>query len=105
MDDTIRRLARVLGASSIESIGHDVRFVVEGSDGSKLKGSIEGERQRFMAVLVDPKGITRSSIDVAPVSAVLEDSAFPGRVILNVGSLLINLESRPTLAIEVLSKR
>lgn len=104
MDDTTRRLAKVLGASGVESMGHDVRFAVEADDGSRLKVNIDGQHQRFMAVLSDPQGVTRADLAVAPIQKVTEDPAFPGRVVMHVGGLLIQLDSRPTLAVEILSQ-
>lgn len=105
MDETTRRLAKVLGASGVESLGHDVRFVVEAADGSRLKANIEGQHQRFMAVLTDAKSVSRVDLDVAPVEKVTEDHAFPGRVVLHVNGLLIQIDSKPTLAIEILTQR
>lgn len=104
MEDTVKRLAKVLGATGLESMGHDVRFAVDAADGSRLKVSIEGNQQRFMAVLLDSKGVTRSSLDVAPVKKVTEDAAFPGRVTLHVGTLMIHIETKPSLAVEVLTE-
>lgn len=105
MDDTIKRLAKVLGATGVESMGADVRFSVEASDGAKLKVNVEGQQQRLMAVLTDPQGVTRADLDVAPIEKVTEDAAFPGRVTLHVAGLMIQLDSKPTLAVEVLSKK
>lgn len=104
MEDTVKRLAKVLGASGLESVGPDVRFAVDATDGSRLKVSIEGQQQRFMAVLLDAKGVTRSSLDVAPVKKVTEDAAFPGRVTLHVGTMMIHIETKPSLAIELLTE-
>lgn len=101
MDDTIRRLSKVLGGSSLESMGSDSRFVVEGADGSKLKVSIEGRQQRLMAVLVDGQGVTRADVDVAPILKVTETKEAPGRVTVHIKSLLIHIDSQPTLAIEI----
>ena len=103
MDDTIRRLTRVLGATGVESMGHDTRFSVESADGSKLKVSIEGQQQRFMAVLQDPAGVTRASIDVAPVKSASEDPGFPGRVTLHLATHTMHVETRPTLALSLVS--
>lgn len=103
MDDTIRRLAKVLGASGLEGMGADARFAVDAADGSRLKVAIEGGHQRFMCVLQDAKGVTRADLDVSPVKKVIEDPAFPGRVVLQVGTLVIHLDSKPTLAVEVLA--
>lgn len=102
MDDTIRRLAKVLGASGLEGMGADARFAIDGADGSRLKVAIEGGHQRFMCVLQDAKGVTRVDLDVSPVKKV-EDPAFPGRVMLQVGTLVIHLDSKPTLSVEVLT--
>ena len=100
MQSTISRLAKVLGASGVEAFGHDARFIVEGAQGGRLKISIEGDRQRFMCVLSDATGVTRTTIDVAPVTNVTEDSNFPGRVTLHMGKTLIHIDSKPTLAVE-----
>ena len=54
-----------------------------------------------MATLVDANGITRCSVDVAPVSKVKEDLSFPGRVTLYVGKTLVHIDSQPSLAIEL----
>ncbi|MFZ5443465.1 MAG: hypothetical protein ACOZQL_25885 [Myxococcota bacterium] len=105
MDDTIRRLAKVLGATGLEGLGADARFAVDGADGSRLKVNIEGGQQRFMCVLQDEKGVTRADLDLAPVKKVTEDAAFPGRVTLHVGTLLIHLDTKPTLAVEVLTEK
>lgn len=104
MDDTIRRLAKVLGASGLEGLGHDGRFAVEGADGSLLKVVIEGAHQRFLAELKDAKGVLRADLDLAPVSRVSEDPAVPGRVTLHVGTLLVHVDTKPALAIELVSK-
>lgn len=103
MEDTARRLAKVLGASGVESMGSDVRFAVDADDGSRLKVSLEGKQQRLMAVLLDSRGIVRADVDIAPINKVVEDSAFPGRVTMNVGTLVVRIDSKPTLAIELLS--
>jgi hypothetical protein len=105
MDDTTKRLAKVLGASGVESLGNDVRFAVDSSDGARLKVNIEGTHQRLMAVLLDAKGVVRADLDVAPIQKVTEDPAFPGRVTMHVGTLLIQIDSKPTLAIEILSAK
>lgn len=103
MDDTIRRLAKVLGATGLEAHGADVRFAVDGGDGSRLKVNVDGGRQRFMCVLQDSKGVTRTDLDLAPVKKIVEDPAFSGRVILHVGLLEVRIDTKPTLAIEVLT--
>jgi hypothetical protein len=56
-------------------------------------------------VLVDGRGVVRADLDVAPIQKVTEDPAFPGRVTLHVGVLRIQIDSKPTLAVEVLSAR
>lgn len=104
MEDTTKRLAKVLGATGVESMGHDVRFSVESKDGTRLKVNIEGQQQRLMAVLTDANGVTRADLDVAPVQKVTEDPAFSGRVTIHVGSQMIHIDSQPTLAIEFISK-
>ncbi len=103
MDTTIKLIAKTLGAAGVEVSGSDARFAAEAADGSRLKISIEGRQQRFMGALVDAAGVTRATLDVAPVSHVKDDPAFPGRVTLHVGKQLIHLDSRPTLAIEIVT--
>ncbi len=103
MDDSIRRLARVLGASTVEGSGGLVRFAVNAADGSTLKVNIEAAQQRFMAVLSDAKGVTRADIDIGPVRKVTEDTGFPGRIILHLGSVRVQIDSQPSLAIETLA--
>ena len=103
MRDTVRHLAKVLGATGTEGAGNDARFAVDGADGARLKVSVEGDAQRLMAVLVDPRGVTRCTLDVAPVAKAVEDASTPGRVTLHVGKLHVHLDSRPTLAIEVVT--
>ena len=51
----------------------------------------------------DAAGVTRVTVDVAPVSHVKEDPSFPGRITLHVGKQLIYIDSRPTLSIEIVS--
>lgn len=100
MEAAIARFAKVLGATEIDISGHDVRFAVYGAAGGRLRVSFEGDQQRFMAVLIDGAGITRSTVDVAPLTRIDEDRAHPGRVILHVGRALIHIDTQPTLAIE-----
>jgi|RhiMetdeSRZDD1v2_1073273.scaffolds.fasta_scaffold1736041_2 hypothetical protein len=101
MDSTVSLLAKVLGAKGVESTEHDTRFVAETPEGGRLKVSIAGSAQRFMATLVDAAGVTRCSIDVAPVTKVKESPGFPGRVTLHVGKTLVHIDSQPSLAIEL----
>ncbi len=96
-------MARVLGASGLEGAGHDARFVVVGASQGKLHISLEGDTQRLMAVLMDSAGVIRCTVDVAPVAKAVEDPGTPGRITLHVGKLRIHLDSKPTLAIEVIS--
>jgi hypothetical protein len=105
MDDTIRRLAKLLGGSGFEVVGSDARFAVDGTDGSRLKVNIEGAQQRLMAVLLDAAGVARADIDVAPILKVTEDPAFPGRVTIHFKSVAIHIDSKPTLAVAVLSEK
>jgi hypothetical protein len=101
MENTVSLLAKVLGAKGLESSASDTRFVAESPDGGRLKVSIAGRSQRFMATLLDAEGVTRCSIDVAPVTKVKEDPHYPGRVTLHVGSTLVVIDSQPSLAIEL----
>ena len=100
MEDTIRRLTKILGASQVEVAGHDVRFCAEDDAGAKLHVSLEGEAQRVMVTLLDPAGVVRCSLDMAPVSEAFEEPDFPGRVTLRIGNQLLHLENEPNLAIE-----
>jgi hypothetical protein len=102
MEETIARFGKVLGAKEIQISGRDVRFAVDGSQGGRLRVSFEGDQQRFMAVLTDAAGVTRSTVDVAPVTRIDEDvRRAPGRVNIHVGRVLIHIDSQPTLAIEI----
>ena len=101
MESTISRMAKRLGATSVEAIGHDARFAVVGAAGDRLTVSLEGQQQRFMAVLIDAQGVTRASIDVAPVNRVIEDESVDGRVTLIVRRLAIQIDTQPSLAIEL----
>jgi hypothetical protein len=102
MQDTVRRLAKLLGASSIEASGNnDARFMVQDASGAKLRASIEATSQRFMAVLVDSLGITRCTLDLAPITEAFEEPRYPGRVTLRVGQQLIHIDSQPSLGLEV----
>ena len=103
MEDTIRRLAKLLGAQGLESAGHDTRFFVDGADGSRFRVSIEGAQQRLMGVLTDAHGVARCDLDVAPIKKVSESADFPGRVTLHVGTMLVHIDSKPTLAVELVS--
>lgn len=103
MEQTIRRAAKVLGASTVEASASGFRFAVEGDQGGRLSVSMGGAQQRFMAILKDAAGITRCTVDVGPVTSVTEDSAFPHRVVVHTGNMLIQLDTAPTLAIEILS--
>lgn len=101
MENTIARMAKRLGATSVEAIGHDARFAVVGATGGRLTVSVEGQSQRLMAVLLDANGVTRCSIDIAPVSRVVEDESVEGRVTVMVQRMAIQIDSKPTLAIEI----
>jgi hypothetical protein len=101
MDSTVARFAKVMGASEVQVAGHDVRFAVDAGEGGRLRVSFEGDQQRLMGVLIDANGVTRCSIDVAPVAKVVEDRSMPGRVTLHIGHCRIHIDSKPTLAIEI----
>ena len=94
MRETIRRLTKVLGASTVEAAGHDVRFSVEDDKGGKLHVNIEGDQQRVMVTL-STGGIVRCSFDLAPVSEAFEEPAFPGRITLRIGNQLLHMENNP----------
>ena len=99
METTISRMAKRLGATSVEAIGHDARFAVVGTNGDRLTVSLEGQQQRFMAVLLDAQGVARVSVDVAPVNRVAEDESVDGRVTVFVRRMAIQIDSKPSLAI------
>jgi hypothetical protein len=104
MDSTVARFAKILGACEVQISGHDIRFAVDGPQGERLRVSFEGDQQRLMAVLIDDRGVTRATIDVAPVTKIDEDRGFPGRITLHVGHTAIHIDSKPTLAIEIESE-
>ncbi len=101
MEAAVRRLTKFLGASLVEVAGRDVRFMVEGDDGAKLRVNIEGDQQRFMATLMDETGIIRCSLDLAPISEAFKTPGHDHRVTLRVGSQLVHIDSRPTLGLEL----
>lgn len=103
MEQTIQRLAKVLGASAIESFGPDSRFAVEGEQGGRLQVSVRGAQQRMMAVLKDAQGIVRCTLDLAPIRSVTEDPAFPHRVVVHIGHVDVQIDAEPTLAVEVIT--
>ncbi len=105
MLDTVSRMAKTLGGSGVEGVGHDARFLVEQNDGSRLRVSLESVQQRFISELVDSSGTTRVTLDVGPVSHVTEDAKrSPGRLTLHFGNTVILIESQPTLAIQIIAK-
>ena len=104
MDSTITRFAKTLGAGEIEIAGHDLRFAIDGPEGGRLRVSYEGAQQRFMCVLIDGSGVTRTTLDLAPITGIEENRAYPGRVTLVLASALVHIDSRPTLAIEIESQ-
>ncbi len=104
MDDTIRRMAKVLNGRGLEITGPDARFEVQDSQGSRLKVSVEGAQQRMMGVVIDPQGVTRTTFDVAPIASVLESPKIPGRITLVVGALAVQIDSQPLLALEIVSR-
>lgn len=101
MENTIRRLTKILGASSVEASGHDVRFSVEDNDGAKMHVSLEGQQQRIMVTLRDSANIVRCSFDLAPVSEAFEEPRYPGRITLRIGNQLLHIENEPNLAVEL----
>ncbi len=101
MEDTVRRLKTILGGEGLEATAHDFRFTVPGKDRALLQITVEGKHQRLLASLLDASGQTRTRLDVAPINRVTEDTARPGRVTLHVGTLEINIETKPDLAIDV----
>ena len=103
MVNTIRRMAKILGASGVEASGHDASFEVSSAGGERLRVSLQGDSQRLMAVLQDPTGQTRCTVDIAPVAHVTETPAVPGRATVHMGRLLIHIDSQPTLSIAVVS--
>jgi hypothetical protein len=103
METTVRRLAKILGASGVEGAGHDARFMVEGVNGDCLRVSVEAQQQRLMAVLQDGSGRTRTTVDVAPITRVTEDINATGRATVHIGRMLIHIDSDPVLSIEIVS--
>ncbi len=101
MEETVRQLAKLLGATSVEAAGHDATILVRDPQGAELRLSIKGASQRMMAVLVDATGTTRISLDLAPVTLAFEDRDYPGRVTLRVGYQLVHLDGQPEVGIEV----
>lgn len=101
MEETVRQLAKLLGATEVECAGHDAHLKVVDAEGAELRLSLKVGAQRMMAVLVDPSGMTRCSIDMAPVSFAFEEREFPGRVTLRVGYQLVHLDGQPSVGIEV----
>ena len=101
MEEAIRRLTKYLGASLVEVAGHDVRFMVEGDRGAKLRVNIEGDQQRFMATLMDKTGVVRCSLDLAPISEAFQTPGHEDRVTLRVGNQLLHIDSKPSLGLEV----
>jgi hypothetical protein len=103
MENTIRRMAKILGASAVESSEHDARFEVAHVSGARLRVSLKSEQQRLMAVLQDSGGQTRCTVDVAPVAHVTEDAGTPGRATVHIGRMQIHIDSQPLLSIEIIS--
>lgn len=101
MEETIKRMAKILGAGQILTGGHDTCFVVQDASGTQLRVTVVADNQRVMAVLVDPNGTTRCSLDMAPVSEAFEEPECPGRVSLRIGYQLLHLDGRPNVGIEV----
>lgn len=101
MEETVRQLAKLLGATSVEAAGHDAHISVRDTKGAELRLSIRGASQRMMAVLVDATGTTRISLDLAPVTLAFEERDYPGRVTLRVGYQLVHLDGQPEVGIEV----
>jgi hypothetical protein len=99
--DTITRFAKILGGNEIDIAGHAVRFAVDGPQGGRLRVSFEADSQRFMGVLIDGEGVTRVTMDLAPVAHITEDKGYPGRATLHIGQVQVHIDSRPTLAIEI----
>jgi len=103
MEASIQRAAKVLGANSVQSAGAYFSFACQGAAGGELKVSMSGAQQRLMAVLKDAAGVTRSTVDIGPISHVTEDAESPGRVTVHAGHMLVHLDSQPSLAIEITS--
>jgi hypothetical protein len=103
MEASIQRAAKVLGASSVQSAGAYFSFASQGAGGDELAVSMSGAQQRLMVVLKDAAGVTRSTVDVGPVSHVTEDVEHPGRVTVHVGHVLVHLDSQPTFGVEITS--
>ena len=103
MEDTIRRMAKILGARHVEACVHDARLEVANDSGERLRISLEGDQQRLMAVLQDTTGETRCTVDVAPITHVTEDPGAPGRATIHIGRMQIHIDTQPSLSIEIIS--
>lgn len=105
MEETIRRLTRILGAVTVQAAAHETSFAVVDPQGAQLRCTVTPATQRLMAVLVDAGGTTRCSLDVGPVTGCFEAPDVPGRVTLRVGNQLVHLDGRASVGIEVASVR
>jgi hypothetical protein len=101
MEETVRRLTRILGAMIVESSGHETTFAVHDEQGAQLRCTLSLASQHLMAVLVDPRGTTRCSLDLGPVTEAFERPELPGRVTLRVGHQLVHLDGQPSVGLEV----
>lgn len=101
MEETVRRLTRILGATIVETSGHETTFVIHDEQGAELRCSLTLGTQHFMAVLVDATGTTRCSLDLGPVTEAFERPEIAGRVTLRVGHELVHLDGAPSVGLEI----
>jgi hypothetical protein len=101
VEETIRRLTRILGATNVQAAGHDSMFEVRDQHGAVLRCDIKLSTQHLMLVLLDPTGVTRCSLDMGPVSEAFEHPDVRGRVTLRIGNQLIHLDGQPSVGIEI----
>jgi hypothetical protein len=101
VEETVRRLTRILGATTVETSGHETTFVIHDEQGGELRCSITLGTQHLMAVLVDPAGTTRCSLDLGPVTEAFERPEIPGRVTMRVGHQLVHLDGLPSVGLEI----
>lgn len=101
MEDTTRRLTRVLGATSVQAADHDSMFEVRDARGAVMRGDIKLSTQHLMLIVIDPDGTTRTSLDIGPISEAFEQPDVPGRVTLRVGNLLVHLDGQPLVGVEL----
>lgn len=101
MEDTIRRLTRILGATHVQSADHDSMFEVRDARGAVMRGDIKTSTQHLMLIIIDPDGTTRTSLDIGPISEAFEQPHVPGRVTLRIANMLVHLDGQPSVGVEL----